>query len=215
MSPSKRPSYLRALSSFAEKNKPRLYIALYPRGGNVSSSTSSAFCDSYHWAIVIGPPTASRTDPGTRFHLAHSSTSSGSFTSSMRRDSTHSFFLEENELADTPSAQKAILCRVTVAKIIDEDLVRKILKSVGAREGEDKGGYTCFNWVQDAFVALHQSGCLKSYFDEADWREVEKHVREYGREKRQQGRFSVGVEGPWDANEVSTYNAWQFRETTA
>lgn len=207
-----RPSYRRALTSYTEKNKPRLYIAIYPRGGNGSSVTSGAFCDSYHWALTIGPPTALRGDPGTRYHLAHSSTSSpSSFTS---RDPIHSFFFEEDDLLETPAAQKALLCRIAVAKVIDDKLARKVLRSISV-SGENAGQYSCYSWVKDAFIALHRAGCLKSYFDERDWRDVEKTTREYCKNKRHSGRFVEGAEGPWDVDEVCTYSAWQYRETTA
>jgi hypothetical protein len=210
-----RPSYRRALSSYTEKNKPRLYIALYPRGGNASSSTSGAFCDSYHWAIVMGPPTSGRADPGTRFHLAHSSSPTSTSTASFaRRESTHTFFFEENDLVETPSAQAALHCRIAVAKVLDADAARKVLRSLSVQT-KDSHSYTCFSWVQEAFAALHRSGCLKSYFDESDWRDVERQAREYCKGKRQQGRFVDGAAGPWSRDEVSTYNAWQFRETTA
>ncbi|KAK6440403.1 hypothetical protein LTR95_003377 [Oleoguttula sp. CCFEE 5521] len=191
-----RPSYRRALSSYTSKNKPRLYIAIYQRGGGVANTpTNSSFCDSYHWALIVGPPTAG---PGL-----------------LRRESTHTFLYSSDDLVEAPAARTALLCRISVAKVIDTAAVEATLRTLGPGDEADASTYTCFSWVQEAFLKLHEAGCLKSYFDGSDWREVEKICRDYVREKRQQGRFIEGDVGQWDNNEVATYCAWQYRETTA
>ncbi|OQO00336.1 hypothetical protein B0A48_13683 [Cryoendolithus antarcticus] len=215
-----RPSYRRALSSYTSKNKPRLYIAIYQRGGGVANTpTSSSFCDSYHWALIVGPPTSGREDPGTRYHFSHSSSLSKHTSTPaagiLRRESTHTFLYSSDDLVEAPAARAALLCRISVAKVIDTAAVEATLRTLGPGNETDASTYTCFNWVQEAFLKLHEAGCLKSYFDGSDWREVEKICRDYVREKRQQGRFVEGDVGQWDNNAVATYCAWQYRETTA
>jgi hypothetical protein len=205
-----RPPYFRSLSSFS-KDKPRLYIALYPRGGEAASSTSVAHCDSYHWALIIGSACPSRKDPATRYHLKHTS---GHSPLDSRRGSEHAFFLEEGDLVDDPRAQEALLVRVAVAKISNLERTTTILQSMRPY-GKDRTHYSCFNWVQEAFIALHsEPGCLKSFFNGSDWAWVEKCTREYCKSKRQQGRFNDNGIGRWNREEVSTFNAWEKRETT-
>ncbi|KAF2720659.1 hypothetical protein K431DRAFT_88585 [Polychaeton citri CBS 116435] len=207
MPPPKRPGYLRSLSSYTQRNKPRLYVALYPRGGSESSFTRTSDCESYHWALIVGPQTASRSDAGTRYHIAHSSTLS--FADS-RRVSVQSLVYEENDLPTTPSAQ-TMLVRIAVAKVINADYVRDILRSLPV--AVDGVNDTCLAWVQNAFTELHSKhGCLKSYLCEEDWKEVEMVAREYCKRKREQRRWT-DADGPWDMGNVSTYTFWQNRET--
>lgn len=213
-----RPSYLRSLSSFTEKNKPRLYIALYPRGGDGRNTSSGCrgSCDSCHWALVIGPAPASRKGFATRYHLAHSSTLAASDSPIARKGSAvHAFCFEETSSEEASDVQATVLIRIAVAKVLDQELVGKILRSIGPPK-QDGDYYTCFHWVREAFAALHaEPGCLKSYFDEDDWTEMEKCAREYYRSKRRDGRFANGAVGAWSSNEISTFNAWEKRETTA
>ncbi|KAH9815323.1 fructosyl amino acid oxidase [Teratosphaeria destructans] len=203
-----RPSYFRSLSS-SSKDKPRLYIALYPRGGNATSSTSNAYCDSYHWALTIGSSSPSRKDPATQYHLAHSSTSG---CLKARRGSAHTFFLEENALAEDTRSQDAMLIRVAVAKVTDMELAKEVLRSLRPY-GKGERFSSCFEWVRVAFSALHKEpGCLKTYFDDGDWLWIEKCAREYCKSKRLQGRFaSHAATSNWKAGEVSTFNAWEMQ----
>jgi len=124
----------------------------------------------------------------------------------------HRLFLEEDNLQDTAGARE-VLVRVTVAKVLDVEQARKILRSLDPRREEKD--YTCFTWVREAFGILHdESGCLKSYFTAEDWMSVERSAREYAKQKRQEGRF-VDDTRAWSETEICTYNAWERRETTA
>lgn len=106
-----------------------------------------------------------------------------------------------------------MLVRITVAKVLDIDRARKILRALAPKAAEE--GSTCFSWVHDAFLALHaESGCLKSYFDEDDWKDIEACAREYCKVKRQQRR-TADDPVPLEIGEISTFNAWEKRETTA
>lgn len=208
-----RPQFLRSITTTSSlkptKDKPRLYIVLYPRGG---SSTTSSFrnvfnCDSYHWSIVVGPQTSLRTDPGTRYHVAHVDHNSGKS------------FYEEQDMSSHPVAQTGLV-RVAVAKVTDEERLQSLLRDLPIRENDS--AFNCHAWVREAFCKLLDDGrSVKSYLSSDDWNAVEVCVRKYCKRKRDAGRFQ---EGPvplnnggvmaWNVNQISTFNFWENRETT-
>ena len=210
---STRPQFLRSLSSTSSmkttKDKPRVYIVLYPRGASsATSSFRSPFsCDSYHWAIVVGPSTTSR-ECGTRYHIAH------------HNEDSHRHFYEEQDVPSNSVAQKALI-RVTVCKVTDEERLQSILRILPVPE-EDPA-FNCLSWVRDAFYRLHDDGkAVKSYLNAGDWNNVEACARKYCKRKRDAGRFqdgnaTVNVNGmaaDWDVKKISTFNFWENRETT-
>jgi len=193
--------FFRSLSSTTQKDKPRLYIALYPRGG--TSFQTNVNCDSYHWSIIVGPQTAWRKDPGTRYHVAH-------VDHGDRRHDQH-WFYEEQDMASSATAQR-VLVRVAVAKVIDEPRLQSLLRELPV--AEDDSAFSCLTWVKNAYLKLMaDSKCLKSYLDEADWPAVERCAREYCKRKREQRRIQDQA-ATWDAETVSTFNFWENRETT-
>ncbi|EXJ54342.1 hypothetical protein A1O7_09681 [Cladophialophora yegresii CBS 114405] len=214
-SPSSRPHFLRALSSSSSsakptKDKPRLYVALYPRG---DSSTASTFrnvssCDSYHWTLVVGPQTACRTDAGTRYHVAHLD------------EQSDRYLYEEQDIPLSTGAQRCLV-RVAVCKVSDEERLRSILRDMPIR-GDDSA-FNCLSWVREAFRRLHDDGkAVKTYLKSDDWDHVEKCARKYCKRKRDAGRFQEGaavnnngVAPPWDVKQISTFNYWENRETTS
>jgi hypothetical protein len=213
-SPPARPHFLRSLSATAAKptkDKPRLYIVLYPRG---ESSTSSSFrnassCDSFHWALVVGPQTAWRTDPGTRYHVAHLG------------DNLDRYLYEEQDIPLNAVAQRGLV-RIAVCKVTDEDRVRSILRDLPIRANDS--AFNCHTWVREAFRELHDDGkAVKSYLKADDWDAVEACARKYHKRKRDAGRFAEGhaavnnngAATQWDVKQVSTFNFWENRETTS
>ena len=198
-----RPPFLRSLSapsSKLTKDKPRLYVALYPRG---ESSTSSSFrnlsnCDFYHWALVVGPQTAGRTDPGTRYHVAHI------------EDGTNKYLYEEQDIPLNIITQKGLV-RVAVCKVTDEERLQSILRDLPI-PGDDPT-FNCYTWVRKAFLALHDDGrATKSYLKSDDWDGVEACARKYCKRKRDAGRFQErppaanNAAVDWDVKKVSTFN---------
>ncbi|KIX05453.1 uncharacterized protein Z518_06325 [Rhinocladiella mackenziei CBS 650.93] len=206
-----RPPFLRSLSSTSSlkpaKDKPRIYIALYPRGGSSATSSfrSDFNCDSYHWSIVVGPQTASRKDPGTRYHVAHLPEKSGKH-------------LYEEQDIPSHSAAQTCLIRVAIAKVTDECRLQSVLREVCIQR--DDSAFNCLTWVREAFVRLHDDGkCLKSYLNSDDWKAVETCARTYCKRKRDVGRFQEtvpanGAVNAWSMEKISTFNFWENRETT-
>ena len=213
--PSQRPSYLRSLSSkstltHSPKDKPRLYITLYPRGSSTSTFTSNSTCDSYHWTLTIGPQTFSRSDTGTRYHVTHSTTTSSSHGKSI--DTT---LLYTEDCLSTTRLARDPLVRICIAKIIDLERLETILRSLPIPLCDSS--YSCLTFVRSAFTALHHgvgAGCLKSYLSKDDWKDVELCVRKYCKRKREQRRFT-GDNGSWNDGTVSTFNYWENREVCA
>lgn len=160
------------------KNKPYLYVALYPRGNTTTSFHSSCNCDTHHWALLISPRTALRSDPGTRYHLSHSTLPSS---------------YEESDI-QTSSPASAILIRVAIAKVRSQTALETVLRGIPVTSSQDS--YTCLSFVRDAFVALHAKEnkrvCLKSYLKDGGWQDIEACARMYCKRKRDMGRL-VGV----------------------
>jgi len=211
--PTSRTPFFRSLSSTSgakpTKDKPRLYITLYPRGG---SSTTSSFrndfnCDSYHWSIIVAPQTASRKDPGTRYHVAHLNHGLGKY------------FYEEQDIPSHPMAQTGLI-RVAIAKVTDEDRLQSLLRDINVRE--EDSAFNCLAWVREAFVKLLDDGkSVKSYLNSDDWNAVETCARTYCKRKRDAGRFHENTAAnaneahtAWRVDMISTFNFWENRETT-
>ncbi|KAK5045604.1 hypothetical protein LTR84_008973 [Exophiala bonariae] len=206
--PPARTPFLRSLSSrsllTSSKDKPRLYIVLYPRGGSspTSSFRNDLNCDAYHWSVVVGPQTAIRINQGTRYHVAHLDQEAGKY------------LFEDQDVASNPALQAGLI-RVTVAKVTDEARLQSILRSIPIRQ--DDTAFNCLTWVREAFVKLHQDGkSLKSYLKEDDWGAVESCARKYCRRKRDIGRWTEDrvPRGLWNMDKISTFNFWENRETT-
>lgn len=210
--PGIRPSYFRSLSSSSltpQSNKPRLYLALYARGGGSSTFHSSSNCDSFHWALVVGPQSSSRKDPGTRYHINHNDSP------------IHPFLYEESDLHDSES--HIPLIRITLAKVRDQARLTSLIRSIPVPSGGGPPYETCLDWTRSAFQLLASdrggsSGgadggpCLSSYLKAADWEHIETKARKYVKRKKDMRRFDR--DGPWDRGSVSTWNFWENRETT-
>ncbi|KEF57474.1 uncharacterized protein A1O9_05391 [Exophiala aquamarina CBS 119918] len=190
--------FLRSLSSRSllvpSKDKPRLYIVLYPRGGSspTSSFRNNLNCDAYHWSIVVGPQTSGRKDQGTRYHVAHLDQES------------EKYIYEDQDIASNPSLQNGLI-RVTVAKVTDEPRLQSIIRAIQIRE--DDTAFNCLTWVREVFLKLHQD----------DWNAVEACARKYCKRKRDIGRWQEDrvPRGLWNMEKISTFNFWENRETTA
>lgn len=237
-----RPSFFRSISSSSSKSltqtvtprrdKPRLYLALYDRGGsNISSSyASSVTCDSYHWTILVGPQAADRTNPGTCYQIVHTNSSTGS--NAIQSSSLY----DETDLSQQSTAQsQALLARITIAKVLDENRLRSLLRSISLPSelpskqcGQSDSGYdtddfhvqsTCLAWVKEAYKVLTADvKCLRGYIEPEDWAEVEEVTRLYARKKRRQGRFGgqriADAWRHWNPDEIATWNFWENREST-
>ena len=207
-STSSRPSYLRSLSSSTltpQRNKPRLYLALYPRGHTSSTFTSNNNCSSYHFSLLVGPQSSSRSDPGTRYHVSHID------------DSMHPFLYEETDI--TTSESHIPLVRITLAKVRDCERLTALLRSVPTPSFATEE--TCLSWTNAAFDTLvgdrgssGASACLSTYLKPSDWEYVEERARKYVKRKREIRRWDRDPPGPWDRGAISTWNYWENRETT-
>lgn len=104
-----------------------------------------------------------------------------------------------------------ILVRVTVAKVLDMELLEDVLRSMPAPD--EREGESCCSWVRRAFEALHEEpGCLKSYLRPSDWKDVERTAREFCRIKRRRMRHA-DAEQLQMLDSISTWNFWEDRET--
>ncbi|KAK5943925.1 hypothetical protein PMZ80_003206 [Knufia obscura] len=240
--PQQRPQFFRSVSSTSQlstgsskslsitrtfshqKDKLRLYLALFPKGGSAGGGTygSQLSCDSYHWAIVLGPKSPLRTAAGTAYHIVHSTSD---FISTP-------FFYEETDLSQSPHQARNLLARIALAKVLDEQRVQALLRALASEikirkasqastdsSNLELSGLSCLTWVKSAWETLSSDPqrSLKGYFGPDDWEDIESRVRKYVRRKRQQGRYTPSTEPgavTWNPAEVPTWNYWENRETT-
>lgn len=203
-----------------QKDKPRLYLALFPRGGATGGSYGSQqACDSHHWALIIGPKSPLRSEAGMVYHVVHNN----SYTA----NASHCY--EETDSADNPHYSRNILARIALAKIVDEQRVIEILRSLApvpdekntegsqvSSESDDMSSFSsmsCLSWVRSAWESL-SGDCqkpLKSYFGPKEWDSMESRARKYIKRKRTQGRFQTNIEPEhlnWNPDQICTWNYW-------
>lgn len=197
-----------------QKDKPRLYLALFPRGGATGGSYGSQqACDSHHWAFMIGPKSPLRSEAGMVYHVVHSNSD---FV-----NSTH--YYEETDSGDNPHYSRNILARIAVAKIVDEPRVIEILRSLApgtpakisqsSSDSDELSSLSCLSWVKSAWENLSGDSQkpLKSYFGPKEWASIESRARKYVKRKRTQGRYQTNIEPDhvtWNPDEICTWNYW-------
>ncbi|EGX94146.1 hypothetical protein CCM_02417 [Cordyceps militaris CM01] len=109
-------------------DKPRLYLALYARGG-----------DGYHWALLVGPKHEDQNTRATRYHAKQ-----------------HLTKWQYNEVNISTAATNMILIRIFAAKVQNMDRVESIMRSVPVRPNVP--GWTCRSWVTEAYEKLRSDG---------------------------------------------------------
>ena len=175
-----------------QKNKPRLYVALCSRDD--ASFRNNANCDTYLWALLVGPDTAARDAAGTRHHVRHD-------------QGTQNVFCEEQDM-DLALAQ-TIHVRIAFAKVVSVAQLQKTLRNLPLKDSDPT--WTCLSWVKLAFQKLVENRtALKGYVFRDDWSAIEARARRYVQEKREQRRtlYLAGI-----THSIPTWNFWEKRET--
>lgn len=174
---------------------------------------------------MLGPKSPLRSEAGTAYHVSHSSYSfEGRFP----------LLYDETELSNDSHQSRAILIRIALAKVLDEQRVIALLRSnalkIDGLANNAKGrqdsvsslevaSRSCLSWVKSAWelLASDSQKPLKTYFAPEDWDDIDSRARKYVKRKRQQGRFQPLAEGDnvsWNVAEIPTWNFWENRETT-
>ena len=175
-----------------QKNKPRLYIALCSRGD--TSFRNEVHWDSYHWALLVGPDSASRGEAGTRYHVRHDR-------------SSPKMFYEEQDM-DLSLAQMVNI-KIAVAKVISIAQLQRVLRDLPLHD--DDPTWTCLSWVRSAFQKLiADRKALKGYVTGKDWPDMEARARRYVQQKREQRRTQDLAR---TTHTIPTWNFWENRET--
>ncbi|KAK8044659.1 hypothetical protein PG993_004683 [Apiospora rasikravindrae] len=121
-------------------NKPRLYIALFARGG---APRMPNFEDKYHWSFIVGPKNESEGSRGTKFHVKNFVGSQDGVAGSMWQ-------YEEAEVPMAPVS--GLLVRVMIAKVNDKDRLQEVFRGIPTRPSIP--GWNCVGWVKEAVEAL-------------------------------------------------------------
>lgn len=175
-----------------QKNKPRLYVVLCSRVD--TSFRNEVDCDGYHWALLVGPDSAARSEAGTRYHVRHDR-------------GTPKMFYEEQDMDLSPA--QIIHVKIAVAKVTSLAQLQKILRNLPLDDADPT--WTCLSWVKFAFQKLiADRKAVKGYVSGSDWPDIEARTRRYAQEKREQRR---GLDLAGTSQSIPTWNFWENRET--
>ncbi|KAK8131508.1 hypothetical protein PG984_007946 [Apiospora sp. TS-2023a] len=169
-------------------NKPRLYVALFARGG---APTMPQFEDKYHWSFIVGPKEELEGSTGSKFHVKNFVGSQNGVVGSMWQ-------YEETEVPMTPV--NGLLVRVLIAKVNDKERLQEIFRGVPTRPGV--AGWNCVGWVKEAVHALgSDSRALGS--SAMDWVTIRNVAMGYVEKKHSNERFGKN----FDPTKIPT---WDF-----
>jgi len=171
-------------------NKPRLYVALYARGGEP---------DTYHWALIAAPKKETDETKAKRYHVRQR----------MYTEDGRSWNQWEYEELDiTTLATRMILVRIMVAKILNWPKLEEVVRAVPIVQNDKS--WTCRIWVRNAMASLAaEAGVLGRSV--TDWPTIESSAKQYARKKKDQHRFDG--EGDWDMSKVPTWDLIENKET--
>ncbi|KAF2456047.1 hypothetical protein BDY21DRAFT_372694 [Lineolata rhizophorae] len=174
-------------------NKKRVYIALYGRGTNKTSS------EPYHWAIIVGPKKEVENGQGVRYHARQ--------IFDATRPGKTSWAFERREIALAPTS--LLLARVLVAKVADDAQLGRTLGAVAVVQNDQDPAWNCKSWIRTALAALEGDG--RSLGTRVtDWRTVEGVASAYVCCKKRQRRFDTP--GAFAAGTVPTFDLLAGRE---
>lgn len=158
------------MTSFAGKNKDRLYIALYSRGGN-----SPVGPRNLHWALIVGPKEEKDGAMGTR-HL-------------VRPDLTRSIFdnmrVWAYECASVPLTRRdGIIARVLVGKLRNSAASKVFWEKFLTFEERGSTDQVSGLWIK-ATLKLLAKHCLSVAV--TDWPRIEQRCRDFVEENFDNG----------------------------
>ncbi|WPG98971.1 Hypothetical protein R9X50_00177300 [Acrodontium crateriforme] len=174
-------------------NKPRLYCALYARGGAPKMAGKE---DQYHWALFVGPKSERQEDIGHKFHAKQFS------------DSTINEWRFE-ERATTMLPVEMILVRIIIGKVENYDKMKELLRMIPVRP--ETPGWNCVAWVREALEGLNDSSQILGT-KQTEWSIVRDAAMQYCRSKVENHRFD-GKGSGFDPGTVPTYDLTQKTET--
>ncbi|KAI9751895.1 MAG: hypothetical protein M4579_005852 [Chaenotheca gracillima] len=174
------------------KEKLRLYVSLYARGGVEH--------DRYHWALTTGPKTELETDDsfGLRFHVKQIVDPKG--------PSPNSTLWQYEQMDMKAFATRMILIRVLIAKVLDYEKLEEIIRN--APVVQDDPSWTCRIWVKNTVAILAAKKCAIGT-STMDWAKIEETARTYVRQKKDEHRFD-GM-GHYD-RKVATWDVIEGQE---
>lgn len=115
------------------------------------------------------------------------------------------WFYEEREIPLYPTSM--LLVRVIIAKILDRDLLKDILRATPIRQGEE--GWNCVGWVREGLERLEEDGDALGT-SVTDWGTVRDAAMNYVQWKKDQHRFDGRAD--WDTSRPPTYDLITGRE---
>ncbi|VBB78305.1 Putative protein of unknown function [Podospora comata] len=173
------------------RNKPRLYVALYARGGAARMPGGE---DGYHWALITGPKREADASRGKRYHAKEP------------RPGVWEYSEQNTGTAST----LMILVRIRIAKVKNMVRLEQVLRSVPIRVGQP--GWNCVEWVREALSALAGDGKALGT-SRIDWQTVRVTAMRYVRQKAAEHRFDGRARpGQFNPRVVPTFDLLAGRE---
>ncbi|KIH89337.1 hypothetical protein SPBR_07858 [Sporothrix brasiliensis 5110] len=189
-----------------KKNKDRLYVCLYVRGGKAKMPGGE---DRFHWALVVAPKHQQHdictrsTVVGRRFHAKEDMS---------RVPYTWTVTAEDEQLGTHQSAR--LLTRVLVGKVGNRTALEATLRGIPVRDGQaGYDGWNCVAWVAEALAALGADGNDALSAAMLDWERVRRQALSYTDGKIASHRFD-GQPAAYTfvQDEVPTYDLMVDRE---
>jgi hypothetical protein len=150
----------------------------------------------YHWALIVGAKDEGKNDTGKRYHAKERLVGPG----------RSQWEFEERDVSIAPTSM--LLVRVLVAKVANMDRLASIVRTIPIQQ--DKAGWNCVSWVQEALRALKGDGKTLGT-SVADWDKVRDAAMSYVQKKKDEHRFDG--EGDFDMQKAPTFDLTKGRET--
>ncbi|KAF2844183.1 hypothetical protein T440DRAFT_526589 [Plenodomus tracheiphilus IPT5] len=173
-------------------NKERLYIALY---NSYWAPIMPGKEDSYHWALLVGPKDEVENGRCMRYDVKER----------IIGPNASKWLFEEAET--TSSANSIPLVRVMIAKVVQKDRFRLIVRNTPVREGVEGWNYVV--WVQEALQNLKADGKALGT-GVTEWTKVRDATMEYCQRKKEEHRFDA--QGTYDMMKAPLYDLVERKE---
>lgn len=149
---------------------------------------------------MVGPKEETSESQGSRFHAKEELAVVGGTLQPF-------WTFEESGTIMAPTAM--ILVRVVVAKVVDIERLRAILRGVPVRL--DQPGWNCVAWVKEALQALYRDGRTLGTAV-SSWDEVRDAAMQYVDQKKREHRFDG--QGTFDPYRVATLDMLEGKEVS-
>ncbi|CAK7274931.1 hypothetical protein SEPCBS57363_006417 [Sporothrix epigloea] len=183
--------------SSKHRDKDRLYVALYIRGGAPKMPGGE---DKFHWAILVGPKLEDNNTRGRRFHAKENV-------------QTIPNVWEYNEEETKTLQTMRLLTRIQIGKVRDMTALESVLRGVPIRAGA-VDGWNCVAWVREALEMIANNDTAMGTAV-LDWAKVRDAAMAFTQSKIDSHRFDGKAEVKFGMDKAPTYDLIEGKELIA